>query len=106
VHEPSVIVEPKHGIIPIVHVALALEIDDVEHLEERVCESGSRLLPSCRKPTLSEYLMNENVFRIGEMAATVDNLDLMYAVDVVNRKVAKRRYRSRTVAPAMIQLDH
>jgi hypothetical protein len=88
--------------IPVVHVALALKIDYVEHLQERVCECGTGLLPSSRKPALSEYLVNKDVVWICEVTAAVDNLDLVYTIDIVHGEIAERRYGSRAVSPTVV----
>jgi hypothetical protein len=49
--------------------------------------------------------MDKDVFWVGEVAAAVHNLHLMYTVDVVDSEVAEGRYRSRAISSAMVQLN-
>jgi hypothetical protein len=45
----------------VVHVTFALEVEDVEEIEEAECEYGTRLLPSRGKPPLPKELSQMTV---------------------------------------------
>jgi hypothetical protein len=88
----GVVGQTQKGTMEIVHVTLALEVEDVEEVEELKCEHGSCLLPSCGQPSLLKQLSQMTVACHMCTTAAVHNLHLVHAVRMINREVAGVKY--------------
>jgi hypothetical protein len=102
--QTSVITETKHGLIPVVHVHLALKTDDVKHLEESISECCPRLFPRSWKPSLTKYLVDRSVFRFMRATTAVCDSNVVNPVDVVDGEIAKGRDGGNTASTSMVQL--